>query len=273
MTGTGVVIRPLATPAEYAACFALQDETWGSRFSERVPATVLRVAQLLGGVASGAFDRDGTLLGFVFGMTGLMNGGLAHWSDMLAVRHDAHDRGIGMALKRHQRDVLLAHDVPVVHWTFDPLEARNAFLNIARLGAVARDYRRDYYGQSDSTLHAGIGTDRLVVTWPIASERVARRLSGEERPISAAVAAALPIVNPNEGPAPGTDVTVPAGAHAVRIVIPSSVQAIRESDMDRARAWRYNVRAAFEACFGAGFQASDVVRGDASAWYVLTRRA
>ncbi|NIP80133.1 MAG: GCN5 family acetyltransferase, partial [Gemmatimonadetes bacterium] len=84
--------------------------------------------------------------------------------------------------KAHQRELLLDRGVETVHWTFDPLEARNAHLNLRRLGAVVREYRRNVYGPSSSPLHAGIGTDRLVAEWPIASDRVARRLDRDGGP-------------------------------------------------------------------------------------------
>ena len=163
-----VLIRRVETLAEYRECVALQEETWGEGFSERVPSSVLLVTQKLGGVVVGAFRPDGTLVGFVFGMTGPMHGRLVHWSDMLAVRPEARGGGIGERLKRHQRELVRALGVETMHWTFDPLVARNARLNLVRLGARATEYVPNMYGDSTgSPLHGAMPTDRLVVSWDL----------------------------------------------------------------------------------------------------------
>ena len=132
----GVTIRPLQSQADYAACVALQHETWGPGFGEAVPPAILNVAQRVGGVAAGAFDDAGALLGFVFGLTGVERGRVVHWSDMLAVRAGLRDAGIGRALKAWQREAARAAGASVMYWTYDPLVARNAYLNFMRLGVT-----------------------------------------------------------------------------------------------------------------------------------------
>src|ERR1041385_2041149 len=117
-----------------------------------------------------SFDARDRLVGFVFGMTGVERGRLVHWSDMLAVRPDLRDHGIGRRLKEFQRDTLLAMGVGLVYWTFDPLVARNAHLNFNRLGVRVSEYVIDMYGSdTDSALHRGLGTDRFIVAWEIAA--------------------------------------------------------------------------------------------------------
>ncbi len=172
-------LRPLATREEYHACVRLQEEVWGEGFQERVPAALLMVANRLGGLAAGAFSSDGALEGFVFGLTGLVGGEPVHWSDMLAVRPEERNRGLGTRLKLFQREVLLARGVRRMHWTFDPLQARNAHINFTKLGAVCREYAVDLYGETGSPLHRGIGTDRMVVTWEMDSPRVVARVEGD----------------------------------------------------------------------------------------------
>ncbi|MGH7545746.1 MAG: GNAT family N-acetyltransferase, partial [Gemmatimonadota bacterium] len=112
-----MVLRPCETYAEYLECVALQKETWGADFTECVPAAILMVGQKIGGVTAGAFTPDGRLLGFVFGLTGTLDGRPVHWSDMLAVRREARGLGLGRQLKLHQREVLLARGVETVYWT------------------------------------------------------------------------------------------------------------------------------------------------------------
>ena len=245
-----VTLRPLATLDERRACVALQERVWGEGFSERVPASVLMIAEETGGVAGGAFAGD-ELVGFVFGITGFRGGERVHWSDMLAVAPEYRGRGLGVRLKRYQRRELLDRGVQRVLWTFDPLEARNAHLNLNRLGAIAREYRRDLYGRSDSPLHAGIGTDRLVAEWLIASDRVARLLDG--------------------GGAEGAweAETDPVFREAVGIEIPADIQALKRDDPDEAAKWRERTRRAFETAFGDGRAAVGLERGGDRPVYVL----
>lgn len=268
-------IRPLTGIDEFRACVRLQEETWGEAFTERVPPAMLMVAQELGGVASGAWDGD-RLAGFVFGVTGIRDGRRAHWSDMLAVRPEYRDRGLGRALKLHQRELLLPLDVQVVHWTFEPLESRNAFLNFARLGVTTRDYRRDLYGEPDSPLHQGLGTDRFVVDWVIAGERVTARLAGAEPPPTAADIADLPLVNPTRdaphGPAcdePDTGLDAPR----VRVAIPRDIQALKTRVPELARSWRERVRTAMEAYLERGYAVTELVPSGDRSDYVLERSA
>lgn len=246
----GLVVRPLDGLSEREACVALQEEVWGPGFADRVPASVLMIALETGGVASGAF-MAGELVGFVFGITGVREGRPTHWSDMLAVAPEHRGQGIGLRLKLHQRTLLLDRGVETVRWTFEPLEARNAHINLHKLGAVAREYRRDVYGESDSPLHAGIGTDRLVAEWPIASARVAARL-GEAGPGGATYSAEL-------------------GAAPLRIPIPGDLQALKRDDPGAALERRGEVRAAFERAFSEGYTAVDFERSGDSARYVLAR--
>jgi predicted GNAT superfamily acetyltransferase len=270
-----IIVRPLNGAAEYAACVALQERTWGEGFAERVPATILRIAQEMGGIASGAFDESGRLLGFVFGITGWVDRSPVHWSDMLAVAPEARNCGVGTTLKLHQRAELLARGVEITRWTFDPLQARNGYLNLSRLGAVARAYGRDYYEHSDSPLHAHIGTDRLIVTWELASERVSRRLAGHESPPGRDDVEHLPLLNPllSEDPLECADPHDLPDVAAVRIAVPSDINAIRDRDPDLALRWRLRTRAAFEAALNRGLEVRELVRAGNVGWYLLTRGA
>ena len=237
-----VVIRPLDDHAERAACVELQHITWGAGFAETVPAAILWVAQRTGGIASGAFAPDGRLLGFVFGISGIENGRLIHWSDMLAVHPDARGLGLGILLKLHQRELLLQRGIEVVYWTFDPLEARNAHINFSRLGVIARTYMRDVYGETGSDLHAGLGTDRLLAEWHIASARVRDRLAG----------------------APTAPVT-----GAARVGVPLEIQALKQEDPAAAREQRILTRAAFEDYLGRGWVVVEVERREDGLAYLL----
>ena len=131
---------------------------------------MLLVAQKLGGVCAGAFDDNGRMLGFVFGVTGLKDGAMVHWSDMLAVHPEAQGHNLGQRLKEYQRQQCRAMGLGIIYWTYDPLVARNAHLNLSRMGARAAEYVEAMYGEgTNSPLQGDMPTDRFVVAWPVDS--------------------------------------------------------------------------------------------------------
>jgi predicted GNAT superfamily acetyltransferase len=259
-TGAAVEIRHVANWSELEACVALQYEVWGGQFTDLVPASILKVTQRLGGVVAGAFDPDGRLAGFVFGTTGVERGRLVHWSDMLAVRADARDRGIGRRLKNFQRDAVAALGVSTIYWTFDPLVARNAHLNITTLGADVVEYVEDMYGPTTSSaLHAGIGTDRFVVAWHI---------GGGVRPPAPVVGAdraTAPLLNAD--PEGGRDRDV------VAVAVPLRIDQVQQAGLAEAGRWRAETRRAFQWCFDHGYRVAAFDRDDAGGVgrYTLSR--
>lgn len=242
-----MIIRDLASREDFEACVELQRATWGDDFNEIVPPAILQVVQYVGGVAAGAFDEQDNLVGFVFGVSGVEQGATGvipvHWSDMLAVRKDLRNQGIGEKLKRYQRDVLLQRGVQKVYWTFEPLDAKNAYVNFVRLGVIAYEYRENMYGGSNSPLHAGIGTDRLIAVWPIASERVARRLDGVRQP--------------------------PRSDRLQRVDIPLDIQELKTRQPEVARDWRERTRAALTSALAEGYMIVDFVRETTHGSYLL----
>jgi len=265
-------IRPFRTIEEFRACVDLQEETWGHGFSERVAPAILKVAQILGGVSAGAWDEEGALVGFVFGMTGVRDGEVVHWSDMLAVRRGLRDTGLGTRLKAYQRDALLDRGITKMYWTFDPLQSRNAYLNFSKLGIVVREYARDMYGQTDSPLHRGIGTDRYIALWLMDTDRVARRVAGEERgPDSLQAARALAVLDADESgdlPRPGR-VLLGAGEAAIRVPIPADVSSVMADSMELAVAWREATREALTHYIDRGYEVRELVRGPRVSHYLL----
>ncbi len=161
--GANIRIRPVTSLDDCHACVELQREVWGFDEQDVVPASLLHIVDYVGGIAAGAFDADGTLLGFVFGISGIHEGELAHWSHMLGVRETARNLGVGRRLKEHQRSELARLKVARIFWTFDPLMAKNAYFNLNRLGAKVVEYVPDMYGVTNSPMHFGLPTDRLVV--------------------------------------------------------------------------------------------------------------
>lgn len=249
----------------------LQYETWGRDFKDAVPASILQVSQLVGGVAAGAFDDTNRLVGFVFGITGVENGQIVHWSDMLAVREDVRNSGVGRDLKEFQRREVANLGGRVIYWTYDPLVARNAHLNFNVFGVRVARYVRDMYGSATgSDLHRGIGTDRLVVAWPVADAELETRRSE--------IAAIAAEQHTREAPLLGDpdaegNTEPPAAASRARIAAPSDIGSIQTSDPAAAARWRMLTREAFEHCLAAGFrvQGFRLDRTKDRGYYLLAR--
>jgi predicted GNAT superfamily acetyltransferase len=173
-----VHIAPATVLADFERCVELQLAVWGYSDGDLIPKRVFIVAQRIGGQVIGAFDRD-VMVGFAMALPGYRDGKSYLHSHMLAVLPEYRNAGLGRRLKLAQRDDALARGFDLMEWTFDPLEIKNAHLNIARLGAIVRRYIPDFYGPSTSALQGGLPTDRVVAEWWLRSARV-RRALGEE---------------------------------------------------------------------------------------------
>lgn len=272
MDPSTIEIRPLATRAELYACVDLQRATWGDEFSDVVPASILKVSQRIGGIAIGAFDQTGALLGFVFGLTGVERGRIVHWSDMLAVRPAARNLGLGRRLKEHQRAVVREIGGSVIYWTYDPLVARNAHLNFNRLGARVAEYVVDFYGTTDSVLHGSLATDRIVVAWPTRDEEIDEHLAEAGRTLASSDCRQAPLITDDwiDG-ADGASIL----PHCVRVEIPSNVEPLFVDAADDVIRWRHAVRRAMQWALGAGYTATAfLVEEQANrAFYVMTKAA
>lgn len=232
-----LTIRALLTLPELRAVEALQREVWGMRDLDVVPAHQMLAAAGAGGAVLGAFDRAGALVGFCYGFMGWREGRRLFYSHMAGVRAAHRGRGVGYALKRAQREFALARGVDWMVWTFDPLQAANAHLNLHRLGVRASRYYVDYYGEMADALNRGVESDRLEVDWRLAEDRGEMLMGGE------------------------------GGMR--RVEIPGDFDAILRTDPARARAWRVRTRGQFQDAFAQGYEAVDFVAGA----YLLTRRA
>jgi predicted GNAT superfamily acetyltransferase len=172
-----IVIRPCQGLDEMRACVSLQKDVWNFADAELVPLRMFVVAEKIGGQVIGAFDGP-RMVGFAFAIPGCRAGHAYLHSHMLAVREGYRNGGLGRRLKLSQRDDAVARGFELMEWTFDPLEIKNAYLNIEKLGAIARRYNVNQYGITSSPLQGGLPTDRLVAEWWLESDRVlAKRTS------------------------------------------------------------------------------------------------
>jgi predicted GNAT superfamily acetyltransferase len=176
---TTIEIRSLTELAEFDLCVDLETAVWGYDPADMIPRRMFLLASRIGGQVLGAF-ADGTIAGFAMALPGYRNRHPYLHSHMVGVLPQYRNLGLGRSLKLAQREDALARGFELMEWTFDPLEIKNAHLNIARLGAVVRRYQRNFYGPSSSPLQGGLPTDRVYAEWWLRSERVRRVLAGEQ---------------------------------------------------------------------------------------------
>jgi len=176
-----IEIRSLVCLKEFEACVELQQSVWKYPDLDVIPRRMFVVACAIGGQVFGAWDGE-RLAGYALAIPGYRNGRSYLHSHMLAVLPEYRNRGIGVKLKLAQRDDALARGIDCIEWTFDPTQVKNAFLNVEKLGAIARRYSVDFYGASKSPLHGQLPTDRLHAEWWLRSRRVEQVLAGRGLP-------------------------------------------------------------------------------------------
>ncbi len=243
-----VDVRLVRTHDEFAACEAMSRDIWGAAERNVVPRELLLTMQHNGGLVHGAFLPAGQLVGFCFAFLGRRDGQLRLCSHQLGVLEAFRGSGIGIALKQAQRYDALRLGVELVSWTFDPLEARNAYINLHRLGCIARFYDRDHYGAMEDELNRGLPSDRFEAEWWL---RRTPPLHEEDPVVMLRVGAEGEPVREQPDLSRGT---------AVLISVPPDFQTIKRASLDLAFRWRMESRAAFEAALTAGLIAVDFRR-------------
>jgi predicted GNAT superfamily acetyltransferase len=244
---SAIVVRSCSTIADFDECVALEHLTWGEQIV--VPSAMFVVAQETGGQILGAFEKPAAggaekLVGFLMAVAGIHGQRIFLHSHMTAVLPQYQNRGIGRQLKLAQRDDALARGIALVEWTFDPLEIRNAYFNIVRLGAVMRRFIPNCYGVTDSPLHAGLPTDRLVAEWWVGSARVGAIVAGAA-----------------QKPVPGSAVE--------RVALPANIGEIKSRDRQAALKIQAEIREKFLRLLAAGFTVVGFEVGAREANYVL----
>lgn len=237
-----IEVRRLQSLPEFHEAVRLQQVIWRFDDIDLLPVRLFVVASKIGGQSLGAFE-DGRMIGFCLSIPGVKPGGKAYLhSHMLGVLPEYSDRGIGRMLKLEQRRDALASGIDLIEWTFDPLELKNAYFNIERLGAVVRRYVLNQYGTTTSPLHGGLPTDRCVAEWWLASRRVRDILAGEKP--------TLPLIE-------------------ARISVPVTIAALRKEDLRQAREIQQSVSDQFLQHFDRGLAAVGFLRSEDAGTYLL----
>jgi len=257
---TSISIRKCHRLDEMRACVALQKEVWNFTDAELVPLRMFIVADKIGGQVIGAFEGK-EMIGFAFAIPGARAGHAYLHSHMLAVLPEYRDLDLGYKLKLAQRDRALALGIKQMTWTFDPLQSRNAHFNFAKLGVVSDRYKVDFYGHDSSSVLHQNGTDRLWVTWPLASRRVQRRVQAPQNPTCDLSPAIPPLVSFNgDGRPARADLLTALARHRICIEIPGDIIEVEKRDPALAWEWRLATRWGFTESFKAGFFAGEYFR-------------
>jgi predicted GNAT superfamily acetyltransferase len=274
------VIKILESPEDMTSVEELQRAVWPGSETDIVPAHLLITATHNGGLVIGAFV-EGQIIGFVFGFPGIEfipdGPRPKHCSHMMGIHPNHRDSGVGFALKRAQWQMVRHQGLDHITWTYDPLLSRNAYLNIAKLGAVCNTYRRSEYGEMRDGLNAGLPSDRFQVDWWVNTRRVERRLSKRpRRPLKLenfSKAELQPLYTPYSGISalmqPPEHFSTLEG-RLVLAEIPSDFSALKDADFSLARDWRFFSREVFETAFAAGYIVTDFVYDQSRSFYVLT---
>jgi predicted GNAT superfamily acetyltransferase len=282
--GIDITIRPFHHWDEYLAAEQLQLVVWQMPdWRDVVPANLLITAHKNGGILLGAFDATNRLIGFVFSFPGIAEQHgqriLKQCSHMLAVLPEFQGQKIGERLKFAQRQVALDQHIPLITWTYDPLLALNANLNLVRLGAIARQYLVNAYGEMTDALNVGLPSDRFQVEWWLDAPRVQARTSAppprqEWDAVLRAGAQLLLDVQFDAHGVPRIARVHQPNRETILLEIPANLAAVKSADAALALDWRMQTRHAFQQLFAAGYVAVDFVftrDTPARAAYLLTQ--
>ena len=237
-----IQVRALTRHDEFQDAVNLQQQIWGFADADLLPVRLFVVATKVGGQAFGAYDGD-RMVGFCLAIPGLKpKGGYYLHSHMLGVLPEYRNAGVGRLLKLEQRQEALTRGIDLIEWTFDPLELKNAFFNMERLGAIVRRYLPNQYGITSSVLHGGLPTDRLVAEWWISSPR------------AVLITAGMSFERPNV---------------ETRIAFPNDIADIRAQDPQRARSIQAAAGEQFKECFGRGLSVIGFEKTPESGVYLI----
>lgn len=257
------VIR-LTDPKQFAESVDVQRDAWGLDEAPAVPAHVMIAGQQHSGLVLGAYVGR-RMVGVLFGFTALDGNTPYHYSHITGVLREYQSKGVGFRLKLAQRKHVIRRGQSVVRWTYDPLQAGNAVINIGKLGAVCRTYNRNMYGALDDSLNRGRLTDRFMVEWWVNTRRVLERIRGKRKPLTlqSALATGAEPANVTEELSPGVRRIVRSrlnlNANRLLVEIPEDIVRVAEANPRLATSWTLTMRRICERYFSRGYVASDVV--------------
>ncbi len=248
----------------------LQTVVWGNSTVTPTPQLVASVHN--GGVVIGAYDQE-RLVGFCYGFPGYRGGEVTLCSHMMGILPEYRDLQIGYQLKQQQRLWAIDYGYSKITWTFDPMETRNAYLNLCKLGGVVRTYYPSYYGEMDDAVNKGLPTDRFLLEWELTSERANLAASGsmlsrEEWQSYSSLLEWSPTGNfaqPGERKVIGTD----AG---YVIPVPRHLHEMKKEQIELAKAWRYALREQLQHALASGYTVTGLLRSEHPVHYYVVEK-
>ena len=255
---SNITIREIHEHSQMREVEALQKEVWGVPDLDVVPLTQLVAAREAGGVLIGAFDGT-TLVGFIYGFPSFEHGQIAHHSHMLAVKPGYRNYDLGRRLKLAQREQVMAQGIELMTWTFDPLQSLNAYFNFCKLGVLCDRYLLNFYGEDAPSFLHRTGTDRLWVSWLLASGRVKRQISQGNRNGFLDLDVPLVQVVADDSPRRNDSAESLAKQYA-SIEIPGDINSLQQQRREVALKWREETRWAFTETLKAGYTVVEFLR-------------
>ena len=266
-------IRIIEKTEELKKCETAQKSIWGGL---SVAAEVMLVTQKAGGAVLGAFVR-GKLIGFIYALLARRNGQIIHWSHMMGILPEYRSRGLGLQLKLAHRKLALSQGIRSICWTYDPLQSRNASLNLIKLGAHVEEYVVNYYGRFHSSIERGLPSDRFVVNWPIASKTIARHLAGRKDRIEIPDVPKVNLVaTNNQGFLVNRKIDFGCRDRKLLVEIPTDTDLMRAKALALARRWRIQTREIFLGYSSKGYSVNGFLNENQNAnglrcFYLLSR--
>ena len=249
----------------------LQKQVWDVETITSIPQLIAAIHH--GGVAIAAFD-GAKIIGFCYGFPGFHGGEIYLVSHMAAVHPDYRDFGLGRRLKEKQREWAIAYGYDKMVWTFDPLESRNAYLNLCKLGGYVKKYIPSLYGDMNDSINKGLPSDRFLLEWELRSARVVNALAGKS-PESEAWKHYDPLFSWRmDGKHPHPAINYPIEEKAGYLVpIPKDIHEMKQTDYELARMWRFEIRHQLNRAFSQGYFVVGLLRTDEPVhYYVLVKR-
>ena len=243
MSDPGVAIRECSSIEDFQQCIELERAVWRDDDIGIMPIRLYMISKACNAPTIGAFEPSGRLVGFVHTMIALMEGHVVYHSHLAAVVEDLRHKDIGFRMKLAQRQHAISAGVPLIVWTFDPLQSRNAHLNINKLGAVVRRYEVNYYSEGLSTVFdSDVPNDRVFAQWWVSSPHVESVLSGTR-----------PLVEDQ----------------TQSVVIPEDINKVRSRSLDEHLRWRIRVREDFQSALAGGLIVRGFERADGTSRYLF----
>lgn len=258
-----IEIRALTTMKELAEIQKIESTVWKM---DPIPVHQTLTALNNGGILLGAYD-EGKMIGFLYSFPGFEAGSVHLCSHMLGILPAYRTAGLGEKMKLKQAEIARELQYPLITWTFDPLESRNAYLNLHKLGATGALYHADHYGSMSDGLNQGLPTDRILIHWNINEKRQRQTHElNEGKLLLDADEHGLPVVRKVfEQENVTNDVYF--------VAVPTDFQEMKQFNFDLAVRWRMESRTIFCALFDAGFLATDLLRDEERpvSYYVFTK--